>query len=106
MCLKVHKKWLVALAAQAAAGLEEAVAEQIVSWFDLGPRSRGRATARARQRATVQSEMDSEEQRAALRAAMYRRAGPSVVHLLHGAGAYDDSLNWPATVLSLPSCSA
>jgi hypothetical protein len=36
--------------------------------------------------------MDSEEQRAALRAAVYRRDGPAVVHLLHCPGAYDDSL--------------
>ena len=36
--------------------------------------------------------MDCKEQRAALRAAIYRRDGPGVVHLLHGAGAYDDSL--------------
>jgi hypothetical protein len=36
--------------------------------------------------------MDSEEQRAALRAAVYRRDGSAVVHLLRGVGAYDDSL--------------
>jgi Uncharacterised protein family (UPF0158) len=52
----------------------------------------GWATAWARQRETTQSEMDSEEQRFALRAALYRRDGPAVVHLLHDAGAYGDSL--------------
>src|ERR1700741_1064840 len=36
--------------------------------------------------------MDSKEQRSALRAAVYRRDGPAVVHLLRGVGAYDDSL--------------
>jgi len=36
--------------------------------------------------------MDSKEQRSALRAAVYRRDGPAVVHLLRGLGAYDDSL--------------
>ena len=36
--------------------------------------------------------MDSEEQRAALRAAVYRRDGPAVVDLLRGAGADDESL--------------
>ena len=36
--------------------------------------------------------MDSEEQRVALRAAVCRRDGPAVVHLLHGDGGYDDSL--------------
>ncbi len=39
----------------------------------------------------MQSEMDSKEQRSALRAAVYRGDGPAVVHLL-GVGAYDDSL--------------
>jgi Uncharacterised protein family (UPF0158) len=38
------------------------------------------------------SEMDSQEQRSALRAAVYRGDGPAVVHLLRGVGAYDDSL--------------
>ena len=38
------------------------------------------------------SEMDSKEQRSALRAAVYRRDGPAVVDLLRGVGAYDDSL--------------
>ena len=36
--------------------------------------------------------MDSKEQRAALRAAVYRGDGPAVVHLLRGVGAYDDLL--------------
>jgi hypothetical protein len=36
--------------------------------------------------------MDSKERRSALRAAVYRRDGPAVVHLLRGVGAYDDSL--------------
>jgi hypothetical protein len=36
--------------------------------------------------------MDSEEQRSALRAAVYRRDGSAVVSLLRGGGAYDDSL--------------
>jgi hypothetical protein len=36
--------------------------------------------------------MDSEERRAVLRAAVYRRDGPAVVSLLRGVGAYDDSL--------------
>jgi Uncharacterised protein family (UPF0158) len=44
------------------------------------------------QRKTTQSEMDSEEPRSALRAAVYRRDGPAVVHLLRGVGACDDSL--------------
>ena len=43
------------------------------------------------ERKTTQSEMDSKEQRSALRAAVYRGDGPAVVHLL-GVGAYDDSL--------------
>ena len=36
--------------------------------------------------------MDSEEQRSALRAAVYRGDGPAVVHLLQAAGSYDDAL--------------
>jgi len=36
--------------------------------------------------------MESEEQRAALRAAVYRGDGPAVVRLLRSAGAYDDLL--------------
>jgi hypothetical protein len=36
--------------------------------------------------------MDSKEQRSALRAAVYRGDGPAVVHLLQGAGNYDDAL--------------
>ena len=36
--------------------------------------------------------MDSKEQRSALRAAVYRGDGPAVVHLLEGAGNYDDAL--------------
>jgi hypothetical protein len=36
--------------------------------------------------------MDSEEQRSALRAAVYRDDGPAVVRLLRGVGAYDDAL--------------
>jgi len=36
--------------------------------------------------------MDSKEQRATLRGAVYRGDGPAVVRLLHGVGAYDDSL--------------
>jgi len=36
--------------------------------------------------------MDSNEQRAALRAAVYRGDGPAVVHLLRSVGACDDSL--------------
>ena len=37
--------------------------------------------------------MDSDEQRSALRAAVYLGDGPAVVHLLQGgAGAYDDAL--------------
>src|ERR1700692_4252505 len=36
--------------------------------------------------------MDSKERRSALRAAVYRRDGPAVVHLLRGVGANDDSL--------------
>jgi hypothetical protein len=36
--------------------------------------------------------MDSKEQRSALRAAVYRGDGPSVVHLLQGADNYDDAL--------------
>jgi hypothetical protein len=36
--------------------------------------------------------MDPNEQRTALRAAVYRRDGPTVVYLLHGVGAYDDLL--------------
>lgn len=36
--------------------------------------------------------MDSEEQRAALRGAVYRGDGPAVVQLLRGVGAYDDLL--------------
>jgi hypothetical protein len=38
------------------------------------------------------SEMDSKEQRSALRAAVFRGDGPAVVDLLRGVGAYDDSL--------------
>jgi hypothetical protein len=36
--------------------------------------------------------MDSKEQRSALRAAVYRGDGPAVVHLLQGAGNYDDAV--------------
>ena len=36
--------------------------------------------------------MDSQEQRSALRAAVYRGDGPAVVHLLRSVGACDDSL--------------
>ena len=36
--------------------------------------------------------MDSKEQRSAPRAAVYRGDGPAVVHLLQGAGNYDDAL--------------
>lgn len=38
------------------------------------------------------SEMDSKEQRSALRAAVFRGDGPAVVDRLRGVGAYDDSL--------------
>lgn len=44
------------------------------------------------ERKTTQSEMNCEEQRSALRAAVYRRDGAAVVHLLRGVGDYDDSL--------------
>jgi hypothetical protein len=41
---------------------------------------------------TTQSEMNSKEQRCAVRAAVYRRDGPAVVFLLCGVGASDGSL--------------
>jgi hypothetical protein len=44
------------------------------------------------QRNTTQGVMDSEEQRSALRAAVYGGDGPAVVDLLGGVGADDDSL--------------
>ena len=50
------------------------------------------ATAWAWQRNTTQSEMDSKEQRSALRAAVYRGDGPAVVEVLRGVGADHDSL--------------
>ena len=50
------------------------------------------ATAWAWRRNTTQSEMDSKEQRSALRAAVYRGDGRAVVDLLGGVGADDDSL--------------
>src|SRR5207245_2644155 len=49
-------------------------------------------TAWAWQRNTTWSEMDSEEQRSALRAAVYRGEGPAVIGLLRGVGADGDSL--------------
>ena len=50
------------------------------------------ATAWAWERNTTQSEMDSGEQRSALRAAVYRSDGRAVVDLLRGVGADDDAL--------------
>jgi hypothetical protein len=55
-------------------------------------RRAGWATASARRRKTTRSEMDSKEQRAALRAAVYRGDGTAVVHLLHAVDAFNDSL--------------
>src|SRR5690349_19619928 len=43
-------------------------------------------------RQTMPSEMDSKEQRAALRAAVYRGDGHAVVDLLGGVGGYKNSL--------------
>jgi hypothetical protein len=44
------------------------------------------------ERETRQGEMDSKEQRSALRAAVYRGDGPAVVDVLQAAGSYDDAL--------------
>ena len=44
------------------------------------------------ERKTTQSQMGAKEQRSVLRAAVYRRDGAAVVHLLGGVGAADDSL--------------
>jgi hypothetical protein len=52
----------------------------------------GEPGAQASERKTRQREMDSKEQRAALRAAVYRGDGPAVVRLLQAAGTYDDAL--------------
>ena len=57
-----------------------------------GPGLAGWVTGWGGPRKTTQSEMDTKEQRSALRAAVYRGDGPAVVHLLRGAGTYDDSL--------------
>jgi Uncharacterised protein family (UPF0158) len=50
------------------------------------------ATAWAWRRDTTRSEMESKEQRSALRAAVYRGDGPAVVELLRGVSADGDSL--------------